>query len=215
MERTLNTVENDVFHSAIRKARPDQQNRLDALRRRRAPLDREYIALRNGFTTRGYDRIPAEQRQRWRDQNVPLSWQPEITENQRKQALEQADMAEGAYGGEKAVGPWKPEKVWEHSDKTPGVPNGFRAVLYRNQETGTFVLAFAGTDDIHDVVTDAQQVLGIRTRQYLFAMKLGELIADDPQYANGSPANLVFVEHSLGGGLATVASAATGAKAAA
>jgi hypothetical protein len=213
VEKTLHAVENNALHSAIRKVNPDQQNKLDALRRYRASLDGDYIQLNNTFASRGYHRISSNQRQHWRDQNVRLAWQPEITENQRKQALEQADMAEAAYdGGNQTIGQWRWEKTWEHSDRTPRIPKGFRAKLYRDQVTGAIVLAFGGTDDIHDVVTDAQQLLGRRTGQYGYAMKLAVEILKDPKYANGDPAQIEFVGHSLGG-LATVASAATKAKA--
>jgi hypothetical protein len=73
-------------------------------------------------------------------------------------------------------------------------------------------LSFAGTDDLHDFVTDVKNAKGYLTDQYSAAMKLADQFVSE--YGEGSGnTNLEFVGHSLGGGLATAASAVTGIRA--
>lgn len=90
---------------------------------------------------------------------------------------------------------------------------GMSASLYRD-ESGRYVLAFAGTDSGGDAFEDVTEGLGLAPglpdAQYMQACVLAQRV----QAALGPDAgNLVFTGHSLGGGLAAVASIATGAPA--
>ena len=77
----------------------------------------------------------------------------------------------------------------------------FHAELYKNKITGEYTLAFRGTDDLTDKVEDIKQAFGL-SRQYAKAKNLGELI----NQSGLDKKNITIVGHSLGGGLATVAS---------
>lgn len=85
----------------------------------------------------------------------------------------------------------------------------FAAELFQSSETGELVLAFRGTDDIYDWVDNFGQGLGARTtEQYEKAMRLARVIQE--RY----PDQVINITgHSLGGGLATAASLATGSRA--
>ncbi|MEO6420632.1 MAG: Mbeg1-like protein [Polyangiaceae bacterium] len=80
--------------------------------------------------------------------------------------------------------------------------SGFTAAVYTDGQ-GNYVVAFAGTDDGHDVVTDVKQALGFNTAQYNEAAAL----AKKAKLAYGD--NLVFTGHSLGGSLAATAALAS------
>lgn len=81
---------------------------------------------------------------------------------------------------------------------------GFRAAIYQN-EAGQKVLAFAGTDPTSgkDWLANGQQAAGLPAAQYDEAVAL----ATKAKAAFGD--DLVITGHSLGGGLASVASVAT------
>jgi hypothetical protein len=87
-----------------------------------------------------------------------------------------------------------------HSDAT-----GFQAAIYSDGH-GDYVLAFAGTDfkSLADWRANIGQGLGLQTAQY----RQAEVVAQDAREAFGS--NLAITGHSLGGGLASAASLATG-----
>src|SRR5690242_8674456 len=87
-----------------------------------------------------------------------------------------------------------------HSDAT-----GFQAAIYGDGH-GDYVLAFAGTDfkSIADWRANVGQGLGLQTAQY----RQAEVLAQDAREAFGN--NLAITGHSLGGGLASAASLATG-----
>lgn len=90
---------------------------------------------------------------------------------------------------------------------------GMSASLY-HYESGRYVLAFVGTDSGGDAFEDVTEGLGLAPglpgAQYMQACVLAQRV----QAALGPDAgNLVFTGHSLGGGLAAVASIATGAPA--
>ena len=87
-----------------------------------------------------------------------------------------------------------------HSDAT-----GFQAGIYTDGH-GDYVLAFAGTDfkSIADWRANLGQGLGLQTAQY----RQAEVVAQDAREAFGD--NLAITGHSLGGGLASAASLATG-----
>jgi hypothetical protein len=191
---------------------PDQQNKLDALRRQRAALDLNYIQLRNTFASRGYNRISPNQRQHWRDQNVRLAWQPNITENERKHALTRVDLADAAYGKKEVGPPWTEVSSWDWRTNEK-IPKGFRAKLFQDKVSGKYVLSFAGSDHLHDAAANWQQVRGKYAGQYDYAMSLAKKLYRDPAVGDKDSANIEFVGHSLGGGLATAAAIVTGAKA--
>jgi hypothetical protein len=79
---------------------------------------------------------------------------------------------------------------------------GFRAAIYENAD-GQKVLAFAGTRDGKDWYADGTQALGLSTAQYQQAVAL----ATQAKAAFGN--SMVVTGHSLGGGLASIASVAT------
>ncbi len=84
---------------------------------------------------------------------------------------------------------------------------GFHAQLFRNKKTGKFVLGFEGTNEAIDWLSNIGQGDGTLTPQYeeaaLLAYHLNEKLKG----------NLTFTGHSLGGGLASMASMITGRKA--
>ena len=79
---------------------------------------------------------------------------------------------------------------------------GFRAAIYQDKN-GDHVLAFAGSNDIKDWLNNAEQGLGIPAAQYNQAVAL----ATEAKAAFGD--SLAITGHSLGGGLASIASLAT------
>lgn len=86
--------------------------------------------------------------------------------------------------------------------------SGFEAAVFQNDK-GHVVVAFAGTDPKSppDLITDAGQGLGLSTRQYEMAARLGVKMA-----GIFGPENVAFTGHSLGGGLAATATLASGAQ---
>lgn len=89
--------------------------------------------------------------------------------------------------------------------KSDDPASGFHAAVYVNTDTGKVTVAFAGTEGAaNDILTDVANGLSIPTTQYEKAMDLAHYVKD----TFGD--NVEFVGHSLGGGLATAASAATG-----
>jgi hypothetical protein len=79
---------------------------------------------------------------------------------------------------------------------------GFRAAIYEDAQ-GHKVLAFAGTREGKDWFADGTQALGLPTAQYQQAVALATLA----KAAFGD--SVVMTGHSLGGGLASIASVAT------
>lgn len=79
---------------------------------------------------------------------------------------------------------------------------GFRAGIYTDGD-GKYVVAYAGSNDVQDWITNARQGIGWDAKQYDQAVQL----ARDAQQAFGE--NMVITGHSLGGGLAATAALAT------
>ncbi|MEZ5399679.1 MAG: hypothetical protein R2729_08405 [Bryobacteraceae bacterium] len=93
--------------------------------------------------------------------------------------------------------------VWEVVDHWSTMLTGFKAVAMRQTGAGrTLVLAFAGTDSLRDVVSDAAQVLGFVPFQYHQALRLARSL--NPNHYTG---------HSLGGGMADYCAVLTGVEA--
>ncbi len=90
--------------------------------------------------------------------------------------------------------------------------DGFEARLYYNPDTNQYVCAFEGTSplSVPDWLNDVAQGSGIYSIQYERAIKLADALNG---MANNKGADLEFVGHSLGGGLASASSIATGRKA--
>lgn len=86
---------------------------------------------------------------------------------------------------------------------------GFQAAIYTDG-TGRVVVAYAGTDplNIDDWINNAQQSVGLNSEQYDQAIALSQKVTQE-----FGQQNVVFTGHSLGGGLASAASLATGSPA--
>ncbi|HWL84807.1 MAG TPA: Mbeg1-like protein [Polyangiaceae bacterium] len=80
--------------------------------------------------------------------------------------------------------------------------SGFKAAIYTDGQ-GHYVLAFKGSQSANDWKTNFKQGLGFDTAQY------GEAVALAKDAKLAFQDNLVITGHSLGGGLASTASAAT------
>ena len=103
-------------------------------------------------------------------------------------------------------GKCKLEGDWELYGKRYQLENGLTYAVYKKGEgkNTEYVLAFGGTHEFADCVEDIKQVLGMPSPQYGMAKELGEKFSN-----NFTGYDLTIVGHSLGGGLATVASMAT------
>ncbi len=139
----------------------------------------------------------------------PLAVQTRGTEPQPID-LELAHLAQGVYDG-KGTDRFTP--VADDDLRELGIdpsrltgPGGFQAQVYRDADGG-YVLAFAGTDptSVSDWATNVQQGTGQLSAQHLQAIRLAQSLGT----AVG-PDHLVLTGHSLGGGLASTAAAATG-----
>lgn len=122
--------------------------------------------------------------------------------------IEYAQLAQAAYDSNASPPGWHRLEAaeLEAAGLDPsafGTPEtGFKAALFRNEESGEFVLAFAGTEDGRDWLTNGNQGLGNVDTQYRQAANLSVAVTD----AVGST---TMVGHSLGGGLAATASVAS------
>ncbi|EQC00062.1 phospholipase [Photorhabdus temperata] len=79
---------------------------------------------------------------------------------------------------------------------------GFQAGIYRNGDL--HIVAFAGTNDLKDILTNLRQGFGFDEAQYHQAVDL----ARTARMAFGE--NMLFTGHSLGGGLAATAALSVG-----
>lgn len=124
--------------------------------------------------------------------------------------LELAELAKGVYDGTgtESYHPVDPTALSElgiDPDALTG-PGGFAANVYRDAQ-GHYVLAFQGTDptSLDDWGANVQQGVGLLSMQHAQAIGLAQAVA-----ASVGSDNLVLTGHSLGGGLASTASVATG-----
>lgn len=124
--------------------------------------------------------------------------------------LELAELAKGVYDGT-GTGSYHPvdpaalRELGINPDALTG-PGGFAANVYRDAD-GHYVLAFQGTDptSLDDWGANVQQGVGLLSLQHAQAIALAGAVE-----ASVGDDNLVLTGHSLGGGLASTASVATG-----
>ncbi len=132
--------------------------------------------------------------------------------------VENANMAEHVYSTSKSnvkIGSEATNTDYKLMAKFNGGEgsSGFKAALYARDIDGIkfYSLAFAGTDDLIDGLDDASAGLGNTNGQLVLAKYLAQQVNSFVKKAdNGN--NLSFTGHSLGGGLAAIASFATGRK---
>ena len=87
--------------------------------------------------------------------------------------------------------------------------SGFKAALYEStfERPPKLVVAYAGTEDWPDWSTNLRQGSGLETKQYNMSMKLAQAVLK-----TSKASEVDFTGHSLGGGLASAATAVTGVK---
>jgi Hemolysin coregulated protein Hcp (TssD) len=87
--------------------------------------------------------------------------------------------------------------------------SGFKAALYESsfERPPKLVIAYAGTEDKKDIISDLRQGLGLEDKQYNQAMKLADVVTKKTD-----PFDVETTGHSLGGGLASAATVVTGTK---
>ncbi|HEY5714289.1 MAG TPA: Mbeg1-like protein, partial [Candidatus Gracilibacteria bacterium] len=117
------------------------------------------------------------------------------------------DIAAAVYDLKDQVGTYKkmdPKNYGLLTEDLINTETGFQAAIYSNGENT--VVAFAGTQDSKDWDDNIAQSIGLDSAQYKAAKDLAEKIK-----ANLTNQKLIFTGHSLGGGLAALAGASTGA----
>lgn len=87
----------------------------------------------------------------------------------------------------------------------PDKNNAPFAAVFRNDTTGEYTVAFKGTSSGADWKQNAQQGIGLPTSYYTQAEAIGSVMAFSPMADK-----VKIVGHSLGGGLASAASRASG-----
>ena len=106
------------------------------------------------------------------------------------------------------------DAAWR-ADEVTSNESGLHAVLFKNSNSGEYVLAFAGTaltfTQLQDLTTDINQAVGLKAQQYEEAIQLAKALKDD--LGDDAESKIRFTGHSLGGGLASAAALVTGIKA--
>lgn len=137
------------------------------------------------------------------------------TAESKKWTLSLLDLSDDSYGDASpgtVVGKHSPFTVVTQIH----TPDGYSATVYsyaRPDGSTAYVVAFRGSEGgvggvRTDWMTDVQDGLGLPTRQYQHAADLGRQLAEEY-----GAENVTFTGHSLGGGLAQVASISSGAPA--
>ena len=156
--------------------------------------------------------------------HTPPSWSADLrgtTPDPRDRLL--WTLAWYTYGAHLPYGttPWDPATQpdlptgWHRIDDDELASAGYSTATFRNHESGLrgevfargpgpMVLAFCGTNDRRDWVSNADQALGRSAAQYTQAI---DLVVQGHRSVGE---DLVFTGHSLGGGLAAAAALATG-----
>jgi len=97
------------------------------------------------------------------------------------------------------------DKNYMENLNVKGAKTGFRARMYVDKTTGEKLIAFRGTtSDDGDIKADVQQAVGMENAYYTRAQEIAARVK------MGGGDNVRFVGHSLGGGLASAASRASG-----
>ena len=140
--------------------------------------------------------------------------------NNKGEQIRNALAAEGIYGisdlpqyglrllsPEELAGIGVAQRIRElmEDDSTPG----FTAGLYHDHTSNIYVIAYAGTDDYEDILTDLWQGLGQYTESYDFAMQIAVGLERNAELRD----RLMATGHSLGGGLASAAAVAANIRA--
>lgn len=139
------------------------------------------------------------------DDEVYLEDPNKLTTNEAAQIADHAYSAKS--GSTVGTTGWKVSSICVKGVVLNDPKTGFKSAIYEKTTDGVtqYVYAFAGTDDFKDISTDVKQALGKIEKQYPMAQQNARLLAS---YLKGK--SLVFVGHSLGGGLASTGSKSTG-----
>jgi hypothetical protein len=138
-------------------------------------------------------------------------------QSSRDRIKQYAELSKCSYGDKicTASSEWKKlskkelDKLGFLSDLFDNPDNGFHAELFKNKVTGEYVLGFEGTDEGKDWAKgNVQAINGLLAKQYQDAVILALMVN---RQLGGK--KLTFTGHSLGGGLASIASMVTGHKA--
>jgi hypothetical protein len=135
-------------------------------------------------------------------------------------AVERARLSEHVYHSD-AVPPVPAPEGWHQltakelarKGVTPAMltdpKSGFKAALYQSsfERPPKVVVAYAGTEDTPDWMTNLQQGVGLESKQYNSAMRLAKNVMQKSKVGT-----VDITGHSLGGGLASAATVVTGAK---
>lgn len=107
-----------------------------------------------------------------------------------------ADLAVTYLGGERAE--WA--RIIENA-------HGFHATVYWNNKSEKVVIAYEGTSDFRDIITDIDNLRKDTEviEQYHFALRVAQAVVE-----NSPTGNIVATGHSLGGGLAAYAATSLG-----
>lgn len=154
-----------------------------------------------------------EWNRKWKSEFPALS-----TRNRQRNMLEMStdSYPEGGHrpAGMEEMSPEQIDALGVNPSLFNDMDSGFASKLYKDKQTGEYVLAFRGTEpnwkERNDIINDLEQGVGWESEQYKKAIALARTL--DAQLKQ-SGARLTFTGHSLGGGLATASSAATGRRA--
>jgi len=121
--------------------------------------------------------------------------------------LEMAGLSSAVYDlpGTKGADPeaWERDtKDWELVESKDH-KSGFKAAVFHHKERDEYVIAFAGTENLTDWKANIVQGVGKNSEQHQQAVRLAQ------KYSDMSGSKVTLTGHSLGGGLATIASAVT------
>ncbi len=140
-----------------------------------------------------------------------------------EEAKPSAKIAEDVYGDKDVTLPDGVRKITDRNELqkyglTPEMlrndKSGFLAGVYINDLTGELTIAYAGTKftSLRDWVTNFGQAIGFDVEQYREARKIAKIINTKIKNGEINGQKVLFVGHSLGGGLAALSGAITGVK---